>query len=425
MKPAIVVDKLSKEYTIGRRQAGYKTVRESLANALTRPWRKLRGALDGNSKSFDAHDDSFWALRDVSFEIQPGEVVGIIGRNGAGKSTLLKILSRITEPTSGCASIHGRIGSLLEVGTGFHPELTGRENIYLNGAILGMERQETRHRFDDIVDFAEIARFLDTPVKRYSSGMYVRLAFAVAAHLQPEVLLVDEVLAVGDLAFQKKCLGKMKDIGRGGRTIFFVSHNMGAIQHLCSRVLFLRNGFLKADGDPNTVIEQFVSETAPLNAHTVQLWTHPNRRKGVKPFFKQLSMYVGNAQGTVIPMGGGIRIKLEYASERDLVDLRVGLAVYDLYGQRLVNFSPTHQCPATLTQASRAGFVECYIPHLNLVSGQYYVTVMSSDTHGEIDRIDGACTFHVVDADVFGTGKVPSRNHGIVYLPSSWSITRL
>src|SRR5262245_12141023 len=226
MRPIIRVENLSKQYRIGARQTPYLTLRESIINAARSPLNWFR-------RNGHPEDNTIWALKDVNFEVKPGEVVGVIGRNGAGKSTLLKILSRITEPTTGQVDLYGRVGSLLEVGTGFHVELSGRENIYLNGAILGMKRNEIDHRFDEIVAFAEIEKFIDTPVKHYSSGMYMRLAFAVAAHLEPEVLLVDEVLAVGDSSFQKKCLGKMQEVGQAGRTIFFVSHNMAAIQNLC------------------------------------------------------------------------------------------------------------------------------------------------------------------------------------------------
>jgi lipopolysaccharide transport system ATP-binding protein len=240
--PALKVENLSKEYMIGGRTVQADTLRE-LVTSVFRP-SALRGPGAGNSREV-----RFWALKDISFEVVPGEVVGIIGRNGAGKSTLLKILSRITEPTIGRAELSGRVSSLLEVGTGFHPELTGRENVFLNGALLGMSRREISKKFDEIVAFSEIERFIDTPVKRYSSGMYVRLAFAVAAHLEPEILIVDEVLAVGDASFQKKCVGKMEDVGREGRTILFVSHNLGAIKALCARAIVLQNGELLFDGD--------------------------------------------------------------------------------------------------------------------------------------------------------------------------------
>jgi lipopolysaccharide transport system ATP-binding protein len=241
----IRVDGLSKLYRIGRPEDRYKTLRESMAGAVKTPFKRAAKLFRGQPYCA-ANMETIWALKNVTFEVKRGEVIGIIGRNGAGKTTLLKILSRITEPTEGYAEIDGRVGSLLEVGTGFHPELTGRENIYLNGAILGMKKAEIERKFDEIVAFAEVEKFIDTPVKHYSSGMYVRLAFAVAAHLEPEILMVDEVLAVGDAAFQEKCLGQMGEVARGGRTVLFVSHNMAAIESLCSRAILLKTGCQKA-----------------------------------------------------------------------------------------------------------------------------------------------------------------------------------
>lgn len=253
----ITVENLCKKYTIGhQKQARYETFRENLNHMGRGMLQRLRHPLSANKENVDLED--FWALKDVNFEIKQGDRVGIIGRNGAGKSTLLKILSRITEPTSGRITIKGRVASLLEVGTGFHPELTGRENIFLNGAILGMNRIEIKKKFDEIVDFAEIEKFLDTPVKRYSSGMYVRLAFSVAAHLEPEILLVDEVLAVGDAEFQKKCLGKMGQVAQEGRTILFVSHNMTAIENLCSRATIFKDGRKFQDGEPGQIIGSYL-----------------------------------------------------------------------------------------------------------------------------------------------------------------------
>src|SRR3989442_5122458 len=247
---AIRVENVCKRYRIGQRQR-YKTLRDALFGVMCTPFRGVRACLSGQgtSKSYQESDNFIWALKDVSFEVKRGEVIGVIGRNGAGKSTLLKILSRITKPTKGFAEIQGRGGSLLEVGTGFHPELTGRENIYLNGAVLGIKKWEIGRKFDGIVAFAETEKFIDTPVKHYSTGMYMRLAFAVAAHLESEILLVDEVLAVGDAAFQKKCMGKMREVGREGRTVVFVSHNMGAIAELCDRAVLLDQGRQIADGD--------------------------------------------------------------------------------------------------------------------------------------------------------------------------------
>src|ERR1700753_2357490 len=247
---AIRCENLGKQYRIGERER-YKALRDTIADTISAPFRRLKSIRNPQPST---RNSEFWALKDVSFEVKRGEVVGIIGRNGAGKSTLLKVLSRITAPTTGEGQIHGRVGSLLEVGTGFHPELTGRENIFLNGAILGMKKIEIERKFDEIVAFAEIEKFIDTPVKRYSSGMYVRLAFAVAAHLEPAILIVDEVLAVGDSAFQKKCLGQMKKVSREGRTVLFVSHQMSAISQLCSRVVLLKNGQLVADDAPRKVL---------------------------------------------------------------------------------------------------------------------------------------------------------------------------
>lgn len=247
MTPVIAVEKLGKKYHIGSRLP-YKTLRESIMNLMARPFKRLETS------------DAIWALKDVSFEVNKGEVLGIIGRNGSGKSTLLKILSRITDPTEGEARIRGRVASLLEVGTGFHPELSGRENVFLNGAVLGMSKAEIKKKFDEIVAFSEVERFLDTPVKRYSSGMYVRLAFAVAAHLEPEILVVDEVLAVGDVQFQRKCLGKMGEVARSGRTVLFVSHNMTAINRLCSRCIYLDHGTLIDAGIPSNIVQRYLTE---------------------------------------------------------------------------------------------------------------------------------------------------------------------
>ena len=253
MNPIIRVENLSKKYSIGAREAAYETFREAILNAARAPWRRIKGQRR-------PADETIWALKDVSFDVMPGEVIGIIGRNGAGKSTLLKILSRITQPTTGQVELFGRVASLLEVGTGFHSELTGRENIYLNGAILGMKRREIERKFDEIVSFAEMEQFIDTPVKRYSSGMYLRLAFAVAAHLEPDILLVDEVLAVGDAQFQKKCLAQMGGVSHQGRTVFFVSHQMSAVKTLCSRVLYLDKGRIVSDGEAKGVVHQYLTE---------------------------------------------------------------------------------------------------------------------------------------------------------------------
>src|SRR5215472_456669 len=269
---------LAKQYQI-RERVRYKTIREAITTAVTSPFRKP------NSPNKDGRT-SFWALRDVSFEIKRGNVVGIIGRNGAGKSTLLKLLARITTPTEGWAEIHGRVGSLLEVGTGFHPELSGRDNIYLNGAILGMQRAEIARQFDEIVNFSEVEKFIDTPVKRYSSGMYVRLAFAVAAHMRTEILIVDEVLAVGDTQFQKKCLGKMGNVARQGRTVLMVSHNMAAVQSLCGRIILLQDGRAVRDGNPQEVSRYYLdSFYKEVKSGLVDLQSSAFTRDSRKSFF--------------------------------------------------------------------------------------------------------------------------------------------
>jgi lipopolysaccharide transport system ATP-binding protein len=259
MRPAITVDNVAKRYRISHMgKQKYRTFRESVCAMAAGPVRNVVNRLRGGTAGADGTAEDVWALKDVSFEVKPGEVVGLVGRNGAGKSTLLKVISRITPPTRGQIEMRGRVGSLLEVGTGFHPELTGRENIFLNGAILGMTRHEIRRRFDEIVAFAEIDRFLDTPVKRYSSGMYTRLAFAVASHLEPEIMIVDEVLAVGDAQFQKKCLGRMGEVSRAGRTVMFVSHNMSAIKSLCTRGILVEGGRVTHDGTVDEVVNRYL-----------------------------------------------------------------------------------------------------------------------------------------------------------------------
>jgi lipopolysaccharide transport system ATP-binding protein len=273
MRPIINIENVGKQYRVASKQrAAYATLRDALVGSFDRTVKRLTGRAE------TAEDETFWAIRGINLDIYPGERLGIVGCNGAGKSTLLKILSRITEPSEGRVRLYGRVGSLLEVGTGFHGELTGRENIYLNGAILGMKHAEIERNFEQIVAFADIDRFLNTPVKRYSTGMYMRLAFAVAAHLQPEILIVDEVLAVGDAAFQKKCLGKMSEVSRDGRTVIFVSHNMGAVQNLCSRVLWLDRGRIVQEGEPSRVISDYLRTT--LTTMSQQTWNDPNTAPG-------------------------------------------------------------------------------------------------------------------------------------------------
>ncbi|AGY59714.1 ABC transporter ATP-binding protein [Gloeobacter kilaueensis] len=322
MSPPIVrIEHLSKQYSLGRRPPT-RSLREAFAAAP----KSIRLALEALLGKRQA-EQKFWALKDVCFDIEKGEVLGIIGRNGAGKSTLLKILSRITEPTAGRVQIRGRVASLLEVGTGFHPELTGRENIYLNGAILGMSRSEIQRRFDQIVAFAETEKFLDTPVKFYSSGMYVRLAFAVAAHLEPEILIVDEVLAVGDVQFQKKCLGKIKDVAREeGRTVLFVSHNMGAVTSLCDRAVYLMDGQVELDGSAEAVIAsyyaQLVDERGDLSQFRV-----PVSGYGSSVRFRRIEL-VSDGDGN-LRFGEPLHYTLELEADTDLKNLRIGCSIFD------------------------------------------------------------------------------------------------
>jgi homopolymeric O-antigen transport system ATP-binding protein len=326
---AVRVEDLGKLYRIGAAET-YATFRESLMQFLTAPFRRP-GKLNGGN-GYDAETtDRIWALSDVSFEIEPGEVVGIIGRNGAGKSTLLKILSRITEPTRGFAEIHGRVGSLLEVGTGFHGELSGRENIYLNGAILGMKKSEIERKFDEIVAFAEVEKFIDTPVKRYSSGMYLRLAFAVAAHLEPDILIVDEVLAVGDASFQKKCLGKMEDVAKQGRTVLFVSHNMAAVAQLCEKVVWLENGRSHKIGLAEDVVKEYMTDDNEQIAE--RRWTHPGDAPGDDRVRLLAVRAVQNELVTsVIDINEPSQIEIEFAVLQDVRNLLTGIEVINSMG---------------------------------------------------------------------------------------------
>jgi lipopolysaccharide transport system ATP-binding protein len=361
---AIKVENLSKMYRIGEKQERYYTFRDTLTNIAFAPFRRLRRV--GKQPK---EEEIIWALKDVSFEVKHGEVVGIIGRNGAGKTTLLKILSRITESTEGQAEIHGRVGSLLEVGTGFHLELTGRENIFLNGAILGMRKTEIDRKFDEIVAFAEIEKFMDTPVKRYSSGMYVRLAFAVAAHLEPEILLVDEVLAVGDVGFQKKCLGKMGDVAKGGRTVLFVSHNMAAIQTLCQRAIRLDDGLKRDDGPARQVVENYLEQQLGFLS-SFDLGHRPDRQGNGG--LRILSMHFETQHGVDVCLAGSpVTVKMVYSwnSKPMLVPSNIGFTIWTM------NRQPVAECKTSyatepIILGYPTGCVACELPTLPLVPGQ-------------------------------------------------------
>ena len=368
-KPAIRVEGLWKEYVIGAQQKAHGTFYDMLSTSLAAPFRALRGRTAEEQAA-----ESFWALRDVNFEVQPGEVIGIIGRNGAGKSTLLKVLSRITAPTRGRVEVHGRIASLLEVGTGFHPELSGRENIHLNGAILGMNRLEIARKFDEIVSFAEVERFVDTPVKRYSSGMYTRLAFSVAAHLEPDILVVDEVLAVGDADFQRKCLGKMQQSSEDGRTVVFVSHNMPAVQALCGRALLLERGTERAVGPTKQVLAQYAN-ASPDMAGIVQL------DKGRLQLI-EVHAAVEEVRGD----GRDIVVSLAFQSIGATKDLLIDFCLENAKGTRLFHIMPLARgdAPVRVEQGDRVTYV-LRIRADSLIPGEYFCTIFAFSA-----RIDGA-----------------------------------
>ncbi len=409
---AIRVQDLGKRYRIGSRPR-YKTLRDSLSDVFSLPWRARPTAAPASP--------SLWALRHVSLEVQRGEVVGVIGRNGAGKSTLLKILSRITEPTEGWAEIHGRVGSLLEVGTGFHPELTGRENIYLNGAILGMWRHEIARKFDEIVAFAEIEQFMDTPVKHYSSGMYMRLAFAVAAHLEPEILLVDEVLAVGDAAFQKKCLGKMEEVAQGGRTVLFVSHNMAAVQNLCRTGIVLHSGQVAFSGPIEPAIATYLKESTQP-ARVVDLRARQDRQGDGRLRFTHVTIRdVNDAVLETVLTGQDIKICLEYEALEADEQAQVGVAfnLYNPQGVLLTNLNSKDVGRVTMP-VGRRGRLECLWPRFNLRSGVYTCALFCELNGAIADWLQSAFQIQVEDGDYFGTGSVVSRSQGEFLVSYDW-----
>jgi lipopolysaccharide transport system ATP-binding protein len=422
MKPAIRVQNLSKRYHVAaRRSDNYRTLRESLAGAVTASLRRLR---DRRKTETSGDADAFWALRDVSFDVQPGEVVGVVGRNGAGKSTLLKILSRITEPTGGRTVYRGRLASLLEVGTGFHAELTGRENVYQNGSILGMSRKEIDRKFDEIVAFAEVDRFLDTPVKRYSSGMYVRLAFAVAAHLELEILIVDEVLAVGDAGFQRKCLGKMEEIGRGGRTVLFVSHNMATVQNLCTRAVLLRAGRVVRDGTPAEVIQDYNRDLTAGCGAEVDLLEHRGRTAESVPTMRRVRVVdATDGRTPFIPVRGTARVEVEFEADRLLDDVSFGLVVKDRFQTPVFGVNTRVIPVPPLAQPVRVGQVSCRLPELPLMPGTYSLDLYFGSHGHNFDVVFNAVELTVVPADVFGSGRLPPPNCGSVCWPAVWEVT--
>lgn len=414
---AIEVDNLGKKYRIGAKQKQNDTLREVFTSVVTSPFRHLRNLRR------PTEDDIIWALKDVSFEIKHGEVVGIIGRNGAGKSTLLKILSRITKPTEGRAEINGRVGSLLEVGTGFHLELTGSENIFLNGAILGMKKSEIQRKFDEIVAFAEIERFIDTPVKRYSSGMYVRLAFAVAAHLEPDILLVDEVLAVGDAGFQKKCLEKMGDSAREGRTVLFVSHNMGAVLRLCSRAILLAEGKSALDSDAQTAVSKYLSEVGgTVSAVTYELESHRD--------VQITSMSVASLDSNVIsthPHTKPFRVIMDYHVRKWRAGSYICLDVFNENDVRLLWASDVKSVDDMVIERQPGSYrVRITIPGMVLSPGRYHFTgaIFAPGRDEAFDVKDKAIYVDITDGGSL-LSSFGIRPHAATMIPLSWEEDRL
>lgn len=407
------VENIGKRYRIGGPKEPYGTLRDSIVSKVQAPMKRMRGR-----KEFGA--DEFWALRDVSFNLKHGEVLGIIGRNGAGKSTLLKILSRITEPTTGRARIHGQVGSLLEVGTGFHPELTGRENIFLNGAVLGMSKRNIDKHFDEIVAFAEIAQFLDTPVKRYSSGMYTRLAFSVAAHLDPGVLIVDEVLAVGDAAFQRKCLGKMNDVSKSGKTVLFVSHNLASVQSLCNTAILLEEGRLISSGNVSDVVNTYLGLDEQQRGRADLAGQRSRSGNGRARYTRaRLLNHDGNVV-SAIQSGRAFAVELTFTCVEPILRPVFGVVLFSSMKQRISTWR-TKELRKDIGAAANGGTVTLAIEGLHLFPGNYTLGGTISDGVAWIDNVSDALRFEVTPNPEI-EGSPDDSGLGIVYAPCHWSL---
>jgi lipopolysaccharide transport system ATP-binding protein len=408
----IRAERLGKQYLIGHlaNRERYLALRDVVTNRLRRAGQTVVNLASGRPMIPGDKVEELWALRDVNFEVKRGEVAGIIGPNGAGKSTLLKILSRITAPSAGRVEINGRVASLLEVGTGFHPELTGRENIFLNGAILGMTKLEVRAKFDEIVAFAEVERFLDTPVKRYSSGMHVRLGFAVAAHLDPEILIVDEVLAVGDAAFQKKCLGKMREVSsQYGRTVLFVSHNLTAVESLCSRALLLQSGKLALDGT--------AAEVVKCHLKNMMSGVAPSRSADGK-FIQSLKLLTADGdESSVFQIGDTVQFDVELFSPGFVEQPRLGIAVYTPRGERIATLHTDVQQKQDWSFSGRVRLRAVW-NNMPLNSGEYRVDVALWSGRGELETLTGCTSINVATKDVYGTGRLPEPSFQGYLIPN-------
>lgn len=414
---AIRVHGIGKEYHIGTYKS-FDKIGDQLVNAVTAPFRRAGKLLRGQATGASELDEVFWALRDVSFQVNRGEVIGLVGRNGAGKSTLLKILSRITDPSVGYAELYGRVNSLLEVGAGFHQELTGRENIYLKGAILGMKKADIDRKFDEIVEFAGISKFIETPVKHYSSGMYVRLAFSVAAHLEPDILLVDEVLAVGDAEFQRKCLGKMESVASRGRTVLFVSHNMGLIQSLCDRGIYLRHGRLIADGSINDAIAIYLSELKQQSEQDLEERTDREGAGQTKLVNVTLrnDTSVGNQALRL-----GEPATFEFEVDNALVGLACNFVILDSLGRTLVSFKSNSNGPDDRLMDDENRRFVCELDELFLLPGNYRLDV-EINGGGELqDKIEAAAIFDVQPGNI--RGRAINRYQGVsMGMPHRWKL---
>lgn len=424
MTPIIEIKGLSKQYALGEAANMYGNLRELLSQGLRKPFRRLRVfGSDGDQKQ---EKSTFWALRDISFDVEKGDTVAIIGSNGAGKSTLLKILSRITDPTEGTVKVWGQIASLLEVGTGFHPELSGRENIFLNGAILGMRKSEIQAKFDEIVGFSGIGKFLDTPVKRYSSGMYVRLAFAIAAHLEPEILIVDEVLAVGDVAFQKKCLGKMAEATQHARTVLFVSHNMAAVEALCKRGIVLNQGQVVFSGTAKSAVEYYLHNLAgqgtPSGSHIIDLAGSANRSAKYRPILKGLELYSEGDRPFCgeLPVGGSLKAIVHLYFNEPCTAFDPFLSITAHGGQLICTACSAYEPSRVHQECVGDNSFVCEIPCLPLVPGEYRIDVGLYVSGFEADLVENVARLTVSKSDYYGTGIVPTR--GIFLLRNRWSV---
>jgi lipopolysaccharide transport system ATP-binding protein len=410
---AIKAENISKQYRLGEVGTG------TLSHDLNRFWHKVRGKEDpylrigeANNRAIKGDSDYVWSLRDINFEIEQGDAVGIIGRNGAGKSTLLKLLSKVTKPTTGSFKVNGRIASLLEVGTGFNPEMTGRENIYLNGAILGMRRHEITRKLDEIIDFSGVERYIDTPVKRYSSGMYVRLAFAVAAHLESEILIVDEVLAVGDAEFQKKCLGKMGDVSKGeGRTVLFVSHNMGSINQLCNKGILLNKGSVELIGEAFTVIEKYIKNQLEQNNTIIPNINNRAYLKGIN---------ISSVDSNNILSGKDVVFEIEIFANEELENVNIGFGVDDSFGTRMITPSTKH-INKSFNLKKGVNHVKCLLPLFSLKPGHYFMDMYISRGTEVFDFYNNGISFTVDDIDYVNFLQVPGPNQGNILVKQDWS----